>query len=126
MALYTTNPQETINVGEAAASRIPTVASTEPLNGAVNVAPGASISLNLTSGQLTLPVVSVNGTIVYANANPRRGWKAQALYLGESGRLILTPPVGFVYRSVVTVAVTFEPEAGTEDDTDDDFIPPLG
>jgi hypothetical protein len=123
MALYTTNPQETINVGESAASRMPTVEPLEPLDGDVNVAPRTSISLSLSAGALTLPTVRVNGVIVYANAAPRLGWKAQTTYLGENGVLVLTPPVGFAYRSVVNVNVTFEPEAGVEDDGDDIFFP---
>lgn len=116
MALYTTNPQETINVAEAAASRVPTVELTGPVDGATNVSPRAPINLFFGAGELTLPIVTVNGVIVYRGTAPRLGWHAQSRASGEGLSLILTPPVGFSYRSVVIVEVDFEPEAGVNDD----------
>ena len=116
MALYTTNPQETVSIGETAASRIPTTELVEPVDGAVNVDPRAPITLTFAAGELTLPAVRVNGVIVYKGASPRLGWLAQSRALGEFMTLTLTPPVGFAYRSTVVVNVTFEPEAGINDD----------
>lgn len=116
MTLYTTNPQETVSVAETVASRIPTTELVEPVDGAVDVDPRTSIVLAFSAGALTLPIVTVNGIVVYRSASPCFGWHARSRTSGESAILVLTPPVGFAYRSTVVVNIAFEPEAGTDDD----------
>lgn len=115
MALFTTNPQETITVVESAASRIPLAEC--DLHGQVDVSANTDITLSLSEGALTLPIVTVNGVIVFQRNQPQHGWTVKSrAALGEFIILILSPPVGFAYKSTVTVTVDFEPEAGLNDD----------
>lgn len=116
MALYTTNPSEGFAMTESAASRIPTAELVEPVHGAVNVAPDASISINLNQGELTIPVVQVNGVVIFEDNEPKRGWRSVSRALGEFRILVLTPPSGFRYGTTYTVTVDLVPEAGINDD----------
>jgi hypothetical protein len=116
MALYTTNPTEELYMYESAASRIPTADMVEPVHGAVNVTPDASISIDLEQGALTLPVVRVNGAVVFEDNEPKLGWRAASRALGEFRILVLTPPSGFRYGTTYTVTVDLVPEAGANDD----------
>jgi hypothetical protein len=116
MALYTTNPVETVTISEVVASRIPTAALSGPEDGATDVDAATSIVINLGQGQLTLPIVTVNGVIVFRGDAARLGWVALRRAVGEALTLTLKPPGGFAYGSTVAVDVTFEPEAGVNDD----------
>jgi hypothetical protein len=116
MTLYTTNPTEDLYMYETAASRIPTAEMIEPVHGAVNVAPDASIYIDLNQGALTLPVVRVNGAVVFEDNEPKLGWRSVSRALGEFRILVLTPPSGFRYGTTYTVTVDLVPEAGVNDD----------
>lgn len=116
MALYTTNPTEDLFMYESAASRIPTAEMIEPVHGAINVGPDASISIDLNQGALTLPVVRVNGAVVFEDNEPKLGWRSVSRALGEFRILVLTPPSGFRYGTTYTVTIDLVPEAGVNDD----------
>lgn len=116
MTLYTANPIESLSLVEAAASRIPTAEMVDPVHGAVNVLPDSSISIDLQQGELTLPVVQVNGVTVFEDNEPKQGWRATSRALGEFRILVLTPPSGFRYGATYTVTVDLVPEAGVNDD----------
>ena len=109
MALFTTNPQETLVIAENAATRIPQASCA--LNGTVNVITDTDIVLYLTQNSLTLPVVTVNGVVVFQSNKPQHGWVVKSrVSAGDSLTLTLAPPVGFAYKSTVTVSVVFEPK----------------